>query len=108
LREYKLYLLDIENAIGKIQEYVKDLDFDAFKADSKTFDSVLYNIQVIGEAANKMPGEIREKHTAIDWRGIIGMRNVIVHGYFAVEPDTVWKTVRESLPILLEQILEIR
>lgn len=107
MRDYRLYLIDIEESIRKINEYVVGMDLHAFMDDSKTFESVLYNIQIIGEAANKIPMEIREKHPDIDWRGIIGMRNVIVHGYFYVDPETVWKTVHSSIPILSEQIQKI-
>ena len=80
MRGYNLFVLDIEEAIKKIQEYVKGFDLDSFQKDSKTYDSVLHNILIIGEAANKIPKHIQDNHPEIDWAGIIGMRNIIVHG----------------------------
>jgi len=108
LRDYKLFILDIEEAINKIFDYINGLDFTSFKNDPKTYDSVLHNILIIGEAANKIPREVQLKYPAIDWAGIIGMRNIIVHGYFSIDVDIVWKTVTESLPELLEKIKRIQ
>lgn len=108
MRDYRLYLTDIRESIEKINAYIAGMDLTSFSQDSKTFESVLYNIQIIGEAANRIPEEIRERHPGIDRRGIIGMRNVIVHGYFSIDPETVWKTVHESIPRLRVQITDIR
>ncbi|MCU0845837.1 MAG: DUF86 domain-containing protein [Spirochaetes bacterium] len=68
----------------------------------------MHNLFIIGEAAGKIPADIRERHPEIDWQAIIGMRNVIAHGYFSVDPDIVWKTVREDIPALLGQIGKIK
>lgn len=103
MRDYKLYIADIEEAIGKILSYTRGLDRDIFRKDYKTYDSVLHNLFIIGEAANKVPVEIRARHNEIDWRAIIGMRNVIAHGYFSIDPDIVWKTVCEDIPVLSRQ-----
>jgi uncharacterized protein with HEPN domain len=100
LREFKLYINDIRAAIDKISEYVEGISFEDFKGDSKTYDSVLHNLMVIGEAAARIPDDIREKNSYINWRGIIGMRNIIAHGYFKIDPDIVWATIKERLPEL--------
>lgn len=107
LRDYKLYISDIETAINKVIDYTKDYDFNQFKNDSKTYESVLHNLFVIGEAANKIPDEIQLNHPDIDWRGIIGTRNIIAHGYFQIKPDIIWKTIQEDFPVLLKQIKKI-
>jgi uncharacterized protein with HEPN domain len=82
LRDYKLYIADIKEAIEKIESYTQGLDFEKFQKDAKSYDSVIYNLLIIGEAANKIPAEIRIKHPDIDWRAIIGMRNIIAHWVF--------------------------
>jgi uncharacterized protein with HEPN domain len=102
LREYSLYVNDIRAAIDKISGYVEGVSFENFKGDSKTYDSVLHNLMVIGEAAARIPDDIREKNSHINWRGIIGMRNIIAHGYFKIDPDIVWATIKERLPELPE------
>lgn len=104
MRGYNLYIEDIKQSIIKIQNYTSNLSEDEFKSDMKTYDSVLHNLMIIGEAAGKLPEEIREKNSGINWSGIIGMRNIIAHGYFIIDPDIIWLTVKERLPELMTQI----
>jgi len=97
----------MQEAISKIQEYIIGFDKDSFAKDSKTFDSVLHNLMIIGEAANKIPAEIRENYPDINWKGIIGTRNIITHGYFSISADIIWKTVTERLLELQQQLNKI-
>ena len=104
MREYKLYVIDIIDSIEKIERYVGDLDFQLFKEDIKTYDAVLQNLLIIGEASNKIPESVQKNYPDIDWRGIIGMRNIIVHGYFKINPEIIWETIQKRLPELLDHI----
>jgi len=104
LRDYNLYIEDIKQSIIKIQNYTSGLSEEQFKSDRKTYDSVLHNLMIIGEAAGKLPEEIREKNPDINWSGIIGMRNIIAHGYFIIDSDIIWLTIKERLPELMTQI----
>jgi uncharacterized protein with HEPN domain len=61
-------------------------------------------LEVIGEAANRLPMEFRAKYPDVEWRKIIGMRNVLIHGYDIVQSDVLWDTVQQSIPKLLSQI----
>jgi len=83
------------------------LTSEDFAKDVKTVDAVTRNLQVIGEAADHIPKRIKEKHHPIDWRGMVGMRNILVHEYFGVRLEIIWKTIRERLPELRKQIEEI-
>ena len=107
MRDYKLYIHDIIEASEKIINYVKDLNSEKFKEDTKTYDSVLHNLMVIGEAANKIPEDFKQKHLEIDWRAIIGMRNIIAHGYFTIDSDIIWDTIQKDIPELLSKFKEI-
>jgi uncharacterized protein with HEPN domain len=80
---------------------------EQFAKDVKTIDAVTRNLQVIGEAAGHIPKRIKEGHRNIDWRGMVGMRNILVHEYFGVRLEIIWKTIRERLPELGRQIEEI-
>lgn len=104
MREYKLYINDIKEAIAKIQTYIHGMSQSEFINDSKTYDSVLLNLMVIGEAAGRIPDTIRKNKPGINWSGIIGMRNIIAHGYFSVDPDIIWITITERLPELMKDI----
>ena len=107
MRDYKLYLYDLKEAIDKVESFTEGLTSEEFAKDVKTIDAVTRNLQVIGEAAGHIPKRIKEEHRNIDWRGMVGMRNILVHEYFGVRLEIIWKTIRERLPELREQVEEI-
>src|SRR5215470_16173924 len=80
-RAAPLLIEDIWKAIEKIQRYVAGLNHDTFIKDDKTIDSVVRNLEIIGEAANRLPEGFRAQHPEIEWRKIIGLRNRIVHDF---------------------------
>jgi len=108
LREYKFYIEDMKEAAFKILKYTDGFSYESFESDSKTYDSVLHNLLVIGESAARIPDEIREKNPHINWSGIIGMRNVIAHGYFSLDPQIIWETVKSRIPELKLQIENLK
>ena len=99
-------LADILEAIDNIFQYVGDDDMVAFVADHMRYHAVVYNIMIIGEAANMLTLEFRESHPLTPWRQITGMRNFLIHGYHQVEKDIVWKVVEEDLHLLRPQIVD--
>ena len=99
-RATPLLVEDIWEAIEKIQRYVAGLDHDTFTKDDKTIDSVVRNLEIIGEAANRLPENFRAQHPEIEWRRIIGLRNRIVHDYFNIDVEIVWEIIRKDLPNL--------
>jgi uncharacterized protein with HEPN domain len=107
-RATPLLVEDIWEAIEKIQRYVAGLDHDAFIKDDKTIDSVVRNLEIIGEAANRLPEDFRAQHTEIEWRRIIGLRNRIVHDYFNIDVEIVWEIIQKDLPNLKSKLSIIR
>ena len=107
-RATPLLVEDIWEAIEKIQRYVAGLDHDAFIKDDKTIDSVVRNLEIIGEAANRLPEDFRAQHTEIEWRRIIGLRNRIVHDYFDIDVEIVWEIIQKDLPNLKSKLSIIR
>jgi uncharacterized protein with HEPN domain len=99
-RDYRLYLQDILDACCKIREYTVSHDFESFKSDSKTFDAVLRNLEIIGEAAKSLPEEIRGLSPQIAWNRIAGLRNILAHAYFAVNAEIIWDIIQNELPKL--------
>jgi uncharacterized protein with HEPN domain len=97
-RDYGLYLEDILKAINSIEDFVRDLTFNEFSKDKKTVDAVIRNLEIIGEASKHIPSDIRGKHREIPWKSMSGMRDIVIHKYFEVALDRVWKTVKERLP----------
>ncbi len=109
MRHYKLFLQDILTAMGAVQEFIKDIDFDSFVIDDKTSSAVVHKLVIIGEAANKLPDTILQQYPHIPWRKMVGMRNWIVHAYFEIDYPVVWETVKDLIPQLqpiIAQILE--
>jgi uncharacterized protein with HEPN domain len=86
-RATPLLVEDIWEAIEKIQRYVAGLDHDTFIKDDKTIDSVVRNLEIIGEAANRLREDFRAQHPEIEWRKITGLRNRIVHDYFNIDVE---------------------
>lgn len=99
----KKKLRDIIEAIKTIEAYSVS-SYDEFLADDKTQDAILYNLIIIGEAANQISGEFQEQHNTIPWSSMIGTRNIIVHGYDQVKLQIVWKILQQDLMSLKAEI----
>lgn len=106
-RQPGLLIEDIIESGNKILAYTSDFSFEDFIADSKTVDAVIRNFEIIGEAANRVPDEFKEKHPEIDWYRIIGLRNLIVHDYFGIDYEIVWQIKELFLPELLQRLKNI-
>ena len=96
-REYLDYIQDIINSIDDVEVFIKGFDFEGFKKDKKTINAVIRSLEVIGEAAKKIPDEIKEKNNDIPWKNISGMRDKLVHEYFGVDEEIVWKVASEEI-----------
>ena len=106
-RTPRLLLEDIKESAEKILEYTKDLTFEEFAIDNKTIDAVIRNFEIIGEASNLLPDEIKDKYPEIDWHRIRGFRNRVVHDYFGVDLQIVWKITFDQIPGLISEIVRI-
>lgn len=99
-RNWKFRLDDIIDSLELIAEYVQNMDYESWRKDRKTIDAVIRNIEIIGEAASHIPENIQEQYTDIPWYQMKGMRNILIHEYFGVDIDILWKTVQQDLPLL--------
>ncbi len=99
MRDPKERLQDILEAIAAIDRY-RDRDRSAFEQDELLQVWFLWHLQIIGEAARRLPEKVRHLAPDIPWHKIIGMRNVLVHGYFAIDLDVVWDAVQRDVPLL--------
>lgn len=103
-RTNKDYLFDIKEAISRITNYIGNMNYEEFLKDEKTQDAIVRNIEIIGEAAKNLTKEFKNKYEKIEWKGIAGMRDKIIHFYFGVNWDIVWKVIKDKLPTLKEKI----
>ena len=97
-RDDRVYIGEALDAIGRSVLFVGELSLDEFLGDEKTQSAVIHQIEIIGEACGKVSRSLRDAHPQIPWAKIVSMRNHLIHEYFGVDPETVWKTVREDLP----------
>ena len=103
-RETQLLLEDILEACQKILSYTGGMGFDDFARDNKTIDAVVRNFEIIGEAANRVTEDFKSDHPEIEWRRIIGFRNRIIHEYFGINYEMVWKIKEENVPELADLV----
>lgn len=103
----KSRLEHILESIDNVFEFTEGMTFEDYVADKKSKFAVVKNLEIIGEAAYKLTKEFREKHSEIDWQAIIGMRHVLVHGYYQVEDFIAWGVLQKDLKPLKEQIKAI-
>ncbi len=106
-RSINLLLNDIRQAIDRIEQYIKNLSFDAFSDDQKSVDAVVRNLEIIGEAASRLPDEFKEKYSEIEWYKVVGLRHRIVHEYFGIDLEIIWQILQKDLPELRQKISRI-
>lgn len=91
------YLNDILESISDIKEFTAGMTQESFSKDKKTIKAVVRSLEVIGEAAGKIPQQIRNRYPEVSWQEIIGMRNRLIHEYFGIDIDIIWQTIEEDM-----------
>lgn len=100
-------LCDIKEASRRISVYTDKLSLDEFKKNRKTQDAVIRNLEIIGEATKNLSIALKRKHHNIPWKEMAGLRDRLIHQYFGVNFDIVWKIIRQELPELASRIDKI-
>src|SRR5260221_1956577 len=103
-RDYLRHILvEADYLIGRTE----GLSFEAFAADETLRRAFVRSLEIIGEAAKKVPDEFRTAHPTVEGRAMAGMRDRLIHGYFGVDFELVWDVVHTRIPALLGQIASI-
>jgi len=108
-RIYLDYVQDILDSIRDIDSFIKGMTFEDFKNDRKTINAVVRSIEVIGEASKKIPALIKTRYSEVPWKKMAGMRNKLIHEYFGIDLEILWKVSREEIKTLrspMKQILK--
>ena len=106
MKDDKIYLLHIRDAIDQINQYTSEGQ-SAFIKDPKTRDAVLRQLEIIGEATKNISQTLRENNPSIPWKKISGLRDKVIHEYFGVNLELVWNVVENQLPILKGNIAKL-
>jgi uncharacterized protein with HEPN domain len=97
----------IIEAIKEIEIYTKEAAFEQFCANSMMRFASIKQIEIIGEAVYHISGELKKKHSGIEWEQIAGMRHILVHEYFGIAPELVWQVIKTDIPDLKKRITDI-
>jgi uncharacterized protein with HEPN domain len=110
-RDWRFRVRDILDAVRAIADYTDGMSYDEFVADRRTVDAVLRNLTTMGESVRWIPDEVLAVNPDVPWDILRGVRNVVVHQYFGIDPAILWETVGGDLPPLvakLERVLHRR
>jgi uncharacterized protein with HEPN domain len=107
MRRDRLYLEDIVAAADAIAEFTRGQDLESFQAGVMVRSAVVQQLTVIGEAVGRLAVELLERHPATPWRDIKAFRNIIVHNYFGIDWEEVWRSATVRIPVLRAQVAEI-
>ena len=98
---------DILAAVDEIQAFTAGMTFEDFRNDPKTIKAVTANFAIVGEAARHIPDKVAAANPAVPWQVMRAMRNVVVHVYFAVDPQVLWDTIHSDLPQVVPQLKQL-
>lgn len=107
-KDPSIYLEDILFSISLIKQYIHELSYEGFEESYDAQDKVLRRLEIIAEAAKKLPEEVRARHADIPWKSIIGLRNIIAHNYDDVNLKEIWQIVKHHLPDTKKAIEQIK
>lgn len=100
----KIRLLHIIDAINEIENYIQDSDLETFVTNSMMFNATLRQLEIIGEASNRLSEDLLNENPSIPWARIIGLRNLVIHEYFGIDDLTIWNVIKINLPDLKEKV----
>lgn len=103
-RETRLYLEDMLEACRRVTSYTTGMTFEQFRADQRTCDAVARNLEILGEAAKRVPEDVRKQLPAIDWRESCAFRDVLAHAYFGIDERIVWDVVTLRAPSIAREL----
>jgi uncharacterized protein with HEPN domain len=103
----KIFIQHILESINLIEQYIEDKDQEDFLNIRQLQDSIIRRIEIIGEAVKNLTDDFKVKYNEISWREIAGMRDILIHQYFGIDLNLTWKTIKEDLPQLKENLNKI-
>jgi uncharacterized protein with HEPN domain len=109
MRSPLLYLSEMLDAARAIKDFVQGMEKETFLKDEKTRSAVAHQLLILGEASKAIPADIKSRAPNLDWRGMAGMRDRLIHAYFNVDYDLVWDTAKNRVPMVekgLEKLIE--
>lgn len=107
IRDDAVYLAHILDALRQIVEYTRGMDFESFRTTRMVQDAVIRQFEVVGEATKNLSAGFRERNDTIPWKDLAGFRDKLIHQYFGVDLATVWRSVADDVPLLIDSLAVI-
>lgn len=107
MRRDELYLSDIVEAADHIATFITGADFDSFQRSEMMRSAVVQKLAVIGEAAARVSEAVRNRHPEVPWPQIVAFRSILIHAYFGIDWEEVWRSAQNRCPALREQVAAI-
>ena len=99
-RDFLDYVEDLMDAVLKVEEFTRDMEYEDFVRDDKTVFAVVRALEIMGEAVKRLPPAVKNRYPAIAWKDIAGMRDKLTHEYFGVNLRVIWDTAKQDIPTL--------
>ncbi|NMB60917.1 MAG: DUF86 domain-containing protein [Chloroflexi bacterium] len=106
-RDWQIRILDMLASAENILSFTTGMDYNSFLNDPKTIRAVAFELITIGEAVHSIPQKVQVKYAEIPWEKIQGIRNILVHEYFRMDEEILWKTIQDSIPKLIDSMRKI-
>ena len=107
-RAWRFYIDDMIRFAEKVKVYTAGMDQPSFVASGLVYDATLRNLELIGEAATRLPEAVRAAHPQVPWRLVVATRNRLIHGYLGIDNDTLWSIVVSDVPALLSELRAVK
>jgi uncharacterized protein with HEPN domain len=96
-RDWTFFLEDIQESCSRVLRYTQGMTFEQFRADDKTYDAVVRNLEIIGEAAKSLPNHVRTMMPDIEWSKATGLRNIVAHAYVGISDEILWDVIQNKI-----------
>lgn len=106
-KEPIFFLQDIQNSVAKIFKYTTNIDYQEFISNDMLKDAVERNFEIIGEAVKNLSEDFKNQYPNIPFKQVAGMRDKLIHDYFGVDYEIVWKTIKDKLPQFNTDIINL-
>lgn len=100
MRDHLVFIRDILECINKIEKYSQNISLADFQENELIQDGVVRNLEIIGEAVKKLPDNIKDSYSNIEWRKISGLRDILIHEYFGIDTEIIWDIITKKIPDL--------
>ena len=100
----KVRLMHILDAIGELEKYTKNVDFNEFSTNTMLFSACVRQLEIVGEAVNRLSDDLIADNPEVEWRKVAGLRNMLIHEYFGIDDNLVWSIIQKNIPDLKAKV----